>query len=355
MRCMQFVIVESGDPLWSSVFKRLPDVERDIFYSPAYAQLSQTTLNCKHKVRAAVFLTGTGGALLYPFVMRHLSNVIDNSLTSELCDTISLYGRGGVVGVANDAELKLFYSHLRDYFLANNVICSFNRLHPVIANQSLAHPTELIIKVGEYVVVDLTRDMPTIIQGFKPSVRKDIRKAERNGISCIFSNNLALLDSFMSVYNHTMDRTSAQDFYYFNKNFYDKLVDYLPNNFHFFYAQQDDKVISCELVLHHGDYAHSFIGGTQKDKLTLGANSLLKLKIIETMKDKGCKYFMLGGGHAPDDGIIKYKKAFAMNGALESYVGGMSWQPDKLAELKNNMKAAGSPISEYRYQFYDLR
>jgi hypothetical protein len=151
-----------------------------------------------------------------------------------------------------------------------------------------------------------------------------------------------------------MDRNAANDFYYFPEAFFAGLPHYLRGKFLFFYAEHGGEIVSCELVLHHGAYSHSFLGGTWREALPLAANPLLKIAILEQMKALGCEYFLLGGGQAPDDGIFNFKKAYAPDGVLPSYVGGTIWQADTYEGLRQEMLTSGLPMAGNRFQFYDL-
>ena len=350
---MNFEIVESGNPKWNTLFARLPRDAQDIFYTSQFANLCQHTLNELHRVKCATYSSSDGAVLLYPFVYRQLSDFLCENYASGLADTISLYGRGGIVGSANNQDLDHFHEELTSYMNDEHVFCSFDRFHPIMRNEKLAPRGSLNRQIGGFVVVTLRESIQALEASFKASVRKDLRKAERNDVKCFAEKNCNHIADFFEIYYQTMDRNLASNFYYFPKEFFTKLPELMPDNFHFFYAEHDNRIVSCELVLHHGDYAHSFLGGTRTESLPLASNTLLKFEILKKMTAMNYKYFLLGGGLAGDDGIFNFKKAYAPGGVLPSLVGGTVWQPVIYDELRQAMQRQGAVMADQRFQFYD--
>lgn len=351
---MLFSILNHDSPEWNVLFESLPLDQQDIFYSPSFARLCKNTLNREDEVLCAA-MTSEAGVLIYPFVKRSLARLTSFPSSAGLYDLISLYGRGGIVGSTQALmDVAPFHAAMAAYCRGNAIVCGFDRFHPVIANDVRAAPDARIMDVGGFVVVDMRPEMDAIENSFKQSVRKDLRKAERNGITCFAESNCDHLKEFLDIYYHTMGRNSAAEFYYFNEEYFLALDKEIPGQFHFFYAVAGNDIVSCELVLHHGKYCHSFLGGTKREALPLCANPILKREIIRFFKGQGCEYFLLGGGSKPDDGIFNFKKAYAPEGVLPSRIGGMIWNHRAYEQLREDMSSAGVAISVNRFQFYDM-
>ena len=347
---MSFNILTPDSTEWDIFFERLPLEQQDIFYSASFARLCQKTLNREDEVLCAA-MTSDKGVVLYPFVKRNISRVTGLSGASGFYDITGLYGRGGIVGsVSNILDLALFHDAMKIYCNENRIICGFDRFHPVITNDVSAPHGTKIMDIGGFVAVDLRPEMNKIESSFKQSVRKDLR----NGVTCYAESNCDHLKDFMDIYYHTMARNSADEFYYFNEEYFETLCKEIPGKFYFFYATVEDEVVSCELVLLHGKYCHSFLGGTKLEALPLCANPFLKREIIKHCKQRGCDYFLLGGGSKPDDRIFKFKKAFAPGGVLPSRIGGMIWNQQAYQQIKVDMLSAGLEIPINRFQFYDV-
>lgn len=350
---MSLQILKPDSELWESLFESLPLQQQDVFYSPAFAQLCQDTVYREHEVLCAAFVKDRD-AVLYPFVKRNLAQLTRLTGIDGLHDITGLYGRGGLVGSPGAlAGIGEFHAAMADYCAGESIVCGFDRFHPLIGNDACAAPGARVMDIGGFVAVDMRPAPDEIERSFKQSVRKDLRKAERNGISCFAEANCAHLGDFLDIYYHTMDRNAASGFYYFSEEYFRVLADRIHGQFHFFYAVVNGEIVSCELVLHHGRYCHSFLGGTRKPALPLCANPLLKREIITYLKGRGCEYFLLGGGLRADDGMFKFKLAYAPEGVYPSRIGGMIWDPHAYQKLRDEMTGAGVAIPAGRFQFYD--
>ncbi len=350
---MSFQLLKPDSPQWEGLFGIMPPHQQDVFYSPSFARLCQRTLNRDDEVYCAAMMFDTN-VVLYPFVRRNVGRLTGQSRLGRIYDITSMYGRGGIiVSQPLTADVRAFHAAMADYCRETAVFCGFDRFHPVIGNQVWAAPDAKVQDVGGFVVVDLRPEMTAIEASFKPSVRKDLRKAERNGIVCFAETNCDHLAEFVAVYNQTMNRNAAAEFYYFPEEYFAALSRELSGQFHFFYAVAGAEIVSCELVLHYGKFGHSFLGGTKRDALSLCANPMLKWEIIRALKQRGCEHFLLGGGARPDDGIFNFKKAYAPEGVLPSRIGGMIWDHGSYEWLKREMSSAGAAFSSERFQFYD--
>lgn len=351
---MQFVVLKPDSVEWSVLFDRMPSDQQDIFYTSAFARLCQETINKQDEVLCAA-MVGKNEVILYPFVKRDLARLTGVFSLEGLCDITGLYGRGGIIATPTALQhMSAFHTAMAVYCRENAIVCGFDRFHPVIANDSFAAAETKVMEVGGFVVVDLHPEIGAIERSFKHSVRKNIRKAEGNGITCFVESSCDHLEYFLDIYYDTMGRNSAKEFYYFSKEYFSVLNTVLQGQFHFFYAVAEDEVVSCELVLHHGRYGHSFLGGTKRKAMPLCANPMLKREIISFLKALGCEYFLLGGGTQPDDGIFKFKEAYAPAGVLPSRIGGTIWDPQAYGRLKEDLACAGVSISANRFQFYDI-
>jgi hypothetical protein len=351
---MSFSVIDPGHELWRSTFDALPRFLQDVFYTPEFASLIQKTIASKYEVLAACYFD-SNNAFLYPFIKRPLDKVTGISELSNLFDITGIYGRGGLLSTSDPySDSAIFFRYmLNKYLSSEKVVCAFERYHPVMKNENLFQDDREIIDVGGFIVVPLEPEYSNIESSFKHSVRKDIKKAERNSIKCFSEATTEHVEDFYKIYYETMDRNNAEKFYYFDHNFFTGLRKLLPNNYRFFYAIKDGCVVSTELVLYHGDYCHSFLGGTQKEHLHLSANPRLKQQIIIEMKSLGCKYFLLGGGLRPDDGIYNFKKAYAPNGICPSKIGGKVFDSDGYENIKKYMMRYQKEIKPGRIQFYD--
>jgi len=340
-------------PEWNAIFDDLPNNQKDVFYSPGFADLCQSELYPEYAVKCAAFRKN-GEAILYPYVERDMASLTGMPCFSGIKDISGLYGRGGLVlGNTNAERVSEFHDDIAGLFKEKNIFCGFDRFHPVLSNERCASQKTEIRDIGGFVVVDLSPRIDDIELSFLHSTRKHLRKADRNELTCAVHSSGHNIDIFLEIYYKTMDRCSANKFYYFKKSFFSKMEEKINGMFNFFYVLKDGKAVSCELVLHCGLYCHSFLGGTTAEAMPLCANHFLKREIIRFYKNLGCKYFLLGGGAQPNDGIFNFKKSFAPDGVFSSLIGCTILNAQIYGEVKNEFVKSNESISHNRFQFYD--
>jgi CelD/BcsL family acetyltransferase involved in cellulose biosynthesis len=352
---MGFDVVTAADPRWAETFQALPASQRDVFYGPAYAAVCQETLAEDHRVRAALWRDGDA-VLLYPFVQRRLDRVTGMREAAALGhDITGLYGRNGIVGAAGNGEtLSRFHDAFAAWCRDSEIVCSFDRYHPVMANEGMAPAQAPRVDIGPFVVVDLRPAWDDIEASFKYALRKELRKGDRAGVETFVETGTEHLSDFLSIYEETLNRNGARPFYYFPDSFYRALCARMDGQYAFFYGAVDGEVVTAELVLFEGLYSHSFLGGTRSGAYAKSPNQVLKRSILRHAKERGCHYFLLGAGQAPDDGITRYKLAYAPEGALPSVIGGTVYAPAAYESRAELMRALGREPPAGRLQFYDL-
>lgn len=262
------------------------------------------------------------GKITYTYILRKLKWEIDGK---TWFDIVTPYGYGGPY-CENVTDMNCLMSAYRDAITKhcrdNNIICEFHRFHLFdnvdFRKNYFGETIELIANV----VVNTTGDFENDIWShYDRKVRKNVRKAENNGLEIIIEGNTNHLDDFLKIYNLTMDRNNADSYYYFGKDFFLNIERLLPDNFRYFHVLKDGKVISTELVLCSEKYAYSFLGGTLSDYYDYRPNDFLKNEVLKWCNRTGREKFILGGGYHKDDGIYRYKRCFTPDPNVPFYIG----------------------------------
>ena len=171
------------------------------------------------------------------------------------------------------------------------------------------------------IVRDLDLDEEAMFMDFEHKVRKNVKKAQRNNVQIVLDSTGERLDEYLDIYEHTMSRRQASERYYFPRSYYESIHEHLAGQFIYFHALHEGRVISTELVLISAENVYSFLGGTSDDAFDLRPNDLLKCEIINWARTEGKRRFILGGGYHVDDGVYRYKLAFAPHGIMPFDVG----------------------------------
>ena len=348
-------LLDPSNERWAAYFLSLPINQQDIFYSPDYAELCARYIHRVGRPLCAV-LEYDSSYTMYPFLQRNISSLgnLSSVIPSDYKDITGLYGRGGLVcSERNVINVSSFHIALQSYCDDNRIICGFDRYHPIMGNHDVVGHKTKVLDIGGFVVVNLSRSAREIESAFKHAVRKNIKKATRARCSVFSEVTLEHLDEFLTVYSATLDRNHAAAFYYIPEDFYRELPSRLKGKYRFFYTEIDGSIVSCELVLFHGIYCHSFLGGTLDGFGAVCPNHMMKREIIRFAQEAGYRYYLLGGGTKPYDGIWSYKNGFAPEGTMSSRIGGTIFDNDAYLSVREALLDEGIPMDAERVQFYD--
>ncbi len=317
----------SGDLAgWIELWRRWP--EREVMAHPEYARLFARP--CDRVVCAAG--EDAGGGILFPLIVRPLAAEPWAAPGEERLDAITPYGYGGPFawgdGLRDDTA---FWEAHESWCRTERIVSTFARLS-VFPEQLAPVPGRVEVRAPN-VVVPLGGGPDAIWRGYDTRVRKWVGVAERAGLEVMRDDRGELLDSFVDVYSHTMKRNDADAWYFFPRSFFEEIVERLAGQFSFFHTLRDGEVVSSDLVLCSERHVYYFLGGTREDAFPLGPNYLLKHRVANWASALGKRAYVLGGGHAPDDGLIRYKRGFARTGEVAFRVASMIHDERAVREL----------------------
>lgn len=303
---------------WNIYLNYLPKDKQDVYFSPDYYRLFEN----RGVGKAQCFVYKIDDLIaLYPYLINSI-NELGFNLNRPYFDIQGVYGYNGVLTNSSDQSfLSAFFKYFDEYCVEKNIVTEFLRLNPLIQNHFVDRANFDIIYDRDNVNINLLSEEIFEVE-YEYSVRKNIRKAVKSGLTFkwILGNeiNSSDLNSFLEIYNHTMSRNNADEFYYFNQDFFRDISYNLKDKTLFVFVLYEDKIISCELVLLGSEIAYSFLGGTISEYYQYRPNDFLKHETIVLLKKLGFSSFLLGGG---PDGVFKYKKTFSKNGVIPFYIG----------------------------------
>jgi hypothetical protein len=290
----------------------------EIFGHPDYVNLYSGP---DSKACCAVQGTNTC-VILYPFLLRDLS-FQKYCFSLKAFDITSAYGYSGpfYLGPRPSEEcIGRFWHSLHGWAHENRVVSEFVRFS-LFPETQLPYPGDRWL-AGEHVVRSLNTPEPKRWMEFEHKVRKNVKTAIRNGVRIETDASGSTLNQFLEVYHRTLVRRSAHSEYYLSPQYFETLRRHLLGHFIFFHAILDGKTISTELVLLSADRIYSFLGGTLEEYFYCRPNDLLKYEIMKWGAARGKQHFVLGGGYQKEDGIFRYKLAFAPEGRRSYFLGG---------------------------------
>lgn len=165
------------------------------------------------------------------------------------------------------------------------------------------------------------------------STRRNLRKAERAGLTCAAEDDDSAWAAFIDLYTDTMKRRSASDYYLFPRRYFDDCRELLGDRAALLCvrrpAQSDGDqrtgsggVVAAALFLRSPQALHYHLGGSDAAALAERPNNLLFVTAMDWGAALGATRMHLGGGFRSggDDELFRFKAGFSpLRGRL--YIG----------------------------------
>jgi hypothetical protein len=329
-------------------------------YREPFAHAAYVALGARSGERALclAWREPDGATIMYPLLLRDIAAAPGES---PLRDVVSPYGYGGPYawrGGRRPAVAARFWEEFDRWAARERVVSEFVRFS-LFDEQLAPHPGEHEERLRN-VVRSLALDDDDLARDVEHKVRKNVRRAQAAGLRVEIDPAGERLDDFVRIYDGTMDRRAAAGSFYFGRDYFARLGAELGAAKAYVHVLHEERVVSTELVLLSSDHAYSFLGGTEAEAFPLRPNDLLKWELIRWARDTGRSAYVLGGGPRPDDGIFRYKAAFAPNGLVPFRVGRRVLDPEAYARLEAERDlarsdqerarvAADRPFPSYRF------
>jgi len=329
---LSIITLDESDK-WDSIVKSFSNY--DVYYLSGYTKAfklhgdGEPTLICYHdeEIRA-----------INVVMIRDIAmdkNFNDKLEIRSLFDITTPYGYGGFIfeGTLNDRNYKKINEEYSDYCRSKNMISEFVRFHPVLENSKMNNEIYEVIDLGKTITMDLI-SKEQIWNDLSSKNRNVIRKAIKSGVEIYWGRSPELIDAFIPLYNATINKDDATDYYYFNKEFYKCVLEDLRYNSLIFYALYDQKIISMSMILFGNDNMHYHLSASDREHQNLAATNLLLYEAACWGCENGYKSFHLGGGlGSKEDSLFKFKKAFNKNSETYFSIGKKIFNQEKYDEL----------------------
>jgi len=331
---------DARDPVdyeaWVSLWYSSPD--REPAAHPGYVRLFAAP---DERPLCLVFRWHDGGNVLYPLIERDLARLAyPTGLVESAVDLITPYGYGGPLawGSPDPDGLAAAYWAAHDAeMVRRSAVTEFARLS-LAQDTLLPFPVDLTVR-GRNVVRSLAPTEDELWRGVDHKVRKNVNKAVRSGLTVEIDGDGRRLETFLRLYHGTMDRRAAGVGYYFDAGFFDALNRDLAGRIAYAFTIAGGEAVSTELILISADRVYSFLGGTDASAFDLRPNDLLKYEVARWAKAAGKSAYVLGGGREPEDGIFRYKLAFAPTGAVPFHTAERIHDPRLFRQLAHDWSA----------------
>lgn len=245
------------------------------------------------------------GGVLFPLLSRSIKD-------SPLKDLTSVYGYPSplLYGEIDRVEIPCIWDEFTSHLYRLGYVCLFSRCHPLVTPARLGE--DLFHESGRVVIIRLDRPEEEQTGEYRTNHRRDIRKLERNGVSCQQGNTAQDLADFMNNYEATMRSLDAAAYYFFPESYYRELLDSKSFDARIYSCTLDGSVICSGIFFFCGEFVQYHLGGTAPGFASLAPTKLMFDTVRKEACRQGYKYFCLGGGlGCHEDSLFLFKAGFS--------------------------------------------
>lgn len=333
------IITNSEKEKWDDIVCSFSDY--DVYYLCGYVKAFEIHGDGQPEL---LYYEANGLRAMYVYMKRR---ILDG-----LYDSVTPYGYGGVLfeGDTSTSNLEAFKKEYEGIMKESNIISNFVRYHPVLKNAEPMKQISNVIDLGKTIAMDLTSS-EVIWENIHSKNRNMIRKAEKNGVVIKHSKGMDLFDVFIKIYNATMEKDNAEEYYYFKRPFYESIHNDLQNHYELFYAEYEGNIIAMSIMLFANGRLNYHLSGSDMEYRNLAPSNLLLYKAALWGCEQGMKTFHLGGGvGSGEDNLYKFKASFNKYSDYQFSIGKQIFNDAKykeLVELKRFFVPSFNGTSEY--------
>ena len=258
-------------------------------------------------------LTVPGGRIAHPLHLRSTGDLgLSEGLGRDLFDAATPpYCGPFAAGDLDDATRAAFAGAIAGWCAESGIVTEFGHLHPWRARTELLDSGAIELD-REIVYVDLTLDEERMWrESYTHACRKNVNRARREGVRVRAAETEADAHELHRIYELTMDRQGALESYYFPPEYFVSFLERLPDNSRILLAEHDGRAVAATLYLHDADDAYSYLGGADHAAQRVRPTNAIVHEMIRWARGRGIRRLILGGGYAPDDGIMRFKSSFS--------------------------------------------
>lgn len=304
---MQISLIESPESSrWRSalnVFKRVDVCQLPEYHTAYSARVAGAKALLWH-------FENEGERLCYPFLIAPVG------LETNYNDISSIYGYSGPLSTTENREfLNRAWNTFDDWCHNNNVIAEFTRFSLFARTQNFAHPDTLVEENRHCAISWLPETREAFLSALGKKTRNMIRKAEQSGLEGREIEPCHGIDEFRKLYEETMIRNAAPDFFIYDDLYYERLLSLPPGELRLFGVFDKNKMVAAAIALSYEEGALYHLGASLEEYSKSGAGNLGLFHMSIGLMSQGVKFITIGGGRttSEDDPLLRFKKSNATN------------------------------------------
>lgn len=298
---------ENDRELWDVMCKK---VGGGVYYTAGYHAAYE---DCDRMAEAFVYRDGND-TLFHPYMRRPVREVAGSPVENGLYDIETVYGYTGPLSTSDDAAFigaawKAFGQHCRQ----TGIVAEFVRFDSFRRNHALFQGIAEIVDDRPTVAIPLHTAANAMWDSYPPVQRNRLRKGQARGL---IYERLVPGDSvpiFARLYEETMQRVGAADWYFFGDDYFHRLFSELGHRVSLRAVRDGDELAAMAVFLHDDDILHYHLGASSQVALEHAPNNWLFHNAALEGAAHRQKWLHLGGGRttARDDNLLRFKRTFS--------------------------------------------
>lgn len=311
---------------WDHYLECVPEI--DIYYSESYVKLYERNDN----LAVCIICRENENIMIFPILRKQYADYYDFETP---------YGYGGPLFNSGDEEWNhRALENMISYLKSQRYVCGFIRFHTLLENYRFCDNSFPVL-FDRYTVCINTKDSIEAIwdEQISSKNRNMIRKAEKNGLVYQAEYDFASLEEFKHLYIETMRRLQADDFYFFDDDYFEQFCKNLKGNAFLGTVRKEGKLVCAALFMYSKKYGHYHLEGSDSSFPNMGANNFLLWKTVVEFHRIGVEKFHLGGGYNSDldNSLLKFKKSFSRE-LKKFHIGKLVINPVVYESIKSEWK-----------------
>lgn len=296
-----------NDSRWTEVVNQM---HHDFHHQAAYVQLEAERINATPEA-----LVVSEGAQLFfvPYLVRSCNQLFPE-LNDPILDAVSPYGYPGFL--LNEAGRNPVFaaqglSAFKENLATRGICTAFLRMNPILGDDFCTlFPSGTFHDSSQTVVVDLEPSEDQLCKQVRRAFQQTYRKGKAFGFTVRFVGLEEVLDTFLELYQQTMDRVQANQSYYFDRSYFASLAR-LPG-VHCCVIESGSSISAACVFLECDGIVNTHLGGTRTDFLAQSPFTTVIFEVMLWAKSRGNRWLQLGGGvGGREDSVLHFKAGFS--------------------------------------------
>ena len=236
---------------------------------------------------------------------------------SDYSDLTCVYGFSGPfsnkkIDEIDEVLMENFKAAFSNFLISEKYVSVFARMHPFYKQQKLLEKFGGVHENGKTVVFDLSLSIDEQRSKYRQSTMDAIKHAWKKGFRVEDETNTQGISTFVEIYTENMKRVGASSYYLFNEKYFSEILNTSEYEARLLTVYDKDIAIASTIIAFTNGIIQAHLVGARAEYLHHSPTKFLADSITQIGREKGMKYYNLGGGLGfKNDKLFDWKCAFS--------------------------------------------